>query len=214
MGGAEYQIKQGTVVHEQRVVIRLPDPKQMQVVAKVAESRIEQIKPGMPAKIEIEGLPGVELSGKVTRVNEYPAPDNWFNSGVKEYATTVEVFDPPKGLRPGMTARVSIRVETISDALQVPIQAVLERGGKYYCVQRSGEKLAPRQVLVGSTNEKFLVIRQGLKVGDEVLLNPRSHISDESLDATTLVAEAGDDARQASNERTATAASPSGGAGL
>jgi len=62
------------VIHEQRVVIRLPDSKQMQVIAKVAESRIDLIKSGMAAKIEIEGLPGVELKGQVTKVNEYPAP--------------------------------------------------------------------------------------------------------------------------------------------
>ena len=40
------------------MVIRLPDPKQMQVVAKVAESRIDLIKVDMPVTVEIEGLPG------------------------------------------------------------------------------------------------------------------------------------------------------------
>jgi multidrug efflux pump subunit AcrA (membrane-fusion protein) len=197
-GGAENQIKQGTVVHEQRVVARLPDPKKMQVVAKVAESRIDRIKVGMPAKIEIEGLPGVELAGKVTRVNEYPAPDDWLSGGAKEYATTVEVIDSPAGLRPGMTARVAIRVETIADALQVPIQAVVEKTGKYYCLRRTGGALEPRQVLVGSTNEKFLVVRQGLAVDDEVLLNPRARLSELKLDDLTLVAEAPEsDLRQA-----------------
>ncbi len=94
-GSAEYQIKQGAVVNEQRIVMKLPDPSKMQVVAKVAESRIDRIKVGMPAKIEVEGLPGVELEGKVTRVNEYPAAENWFSANVKEYATTIEVLEPP-----------------------------------------------------------------------------------------------------------------------
>ncbi len=175
--GAEYQIKQGTVIHEQRVVIRLPDPKHMQVVAKVAESRIDKIKPGMAAKVEIEGLPGVELTGKVTKVNEYPAPENWFNSSVKEYATTVEIVGEPTGLRPGMTAKVAIRVETIPDAVQVPIQAVVERGGKHYCLLvQNGGALLPREVMIGSTNESFLVVRDGLSNQDEVLVNPRAHL--------------------------------------
>ena len=99
-GGAEQKIKQGTVVNEQRVVIRLPDPQRMQVVAKIAESRIDLIKAGMPARIEIEGLPGADLEGRVTKVNEYPAAENWFNANVKQYATTIEVINPPSGLRP------------------------------------------------------------------------------------------------------------------
>ncbi len=176
--GAEFQIKQGTVIHEQRVVIRLPDPKQMQVVAKVAESRIDLIKRGMSATIEIEGLPGAALTGKVTKVNEYPASENWFNANVKEYATTVAVDNPPPGLRPGMTAKVAVRVESIPDVLQVPIQAVVERGGKHYCLlARSGAGLDAREVLIGSTNEKFLVIKDGLSRDDAVLLNPRVHLA-------------------------------------
>ena len=78
----------------------------------------------MPVSIEIEGLPGANLQGKVTKVNEYPAPDNWFNSNVKEYATTIEVFNPPAGLRPGMTAQVAIRVETIDDVRAADCQLV------------------------------------------------------------------------------------------
>lgn len=178
-GGAEYQIKQGAVVHEQRVVIRLPDPSKMQVVAKVAEARIDRIKPDMPATIEIEGLPGKVLKGKVIRVNEYPAQENWFSANVKEYATTVEVLDSSAGLRPGMTAQVSIRVETRDDVLQVPIQAVVERNGVHYCARRSGSNVELRKVEVGSTNEKFAVILAGLAEGDEVSMNPRSRLDNE-----------------------------------
>jgi multidrug efflux pump subunit AcrA (membrane-fusion protein) len=187
-GGAEYQIKVGAVIHEQRVVIRLPDPKQMQVVTKVAESRIDLIKAGMPATLEVEGMPGVALTGKVTKVNEYPAPEGWSN--VKEYATMVQVIDPPPGLRPGMTAKVAIRVETLGSALQVPIQAVVERGGKHYClVLRSGATIEPREVLLGSTNEKFLVIRDGLAHNDEVLMNPRVHLGSVQLPDNLLAKE-------------------------
>jgi len=147
-------------------------------VAKVAESRIDLIKKDMPASFEIEGLPGVKLEGKVIKVNEYPVPDNWFNANVKEYATTIQVNDPPAGLRPGMTAKVAIRVETLPDVLQVPIQAVVQRGGKHYCLlARPGVAIEPREVLIGSTNEKFLVIRDGLSRDDLVLMNPRVHMN-------------------------------------
>ena len=187
-GGAEYQIKVGAVIHEQRVVIRLPDPKKMQVVTKVAESRIDLIKAGMPATLEVEGMPGVALQGKVTKVNEYPAPEGW--SSVKEYATMVQVLEPPAGMRPGMTAKVAIRVETIPSALQVPIQAVVERGGRHYClVLRGGATLEPREVLLGSTNEKFLVIRDGLANNDEVLMNPRVHLNSVPLPDNSLAKE-------------------------
>jgi hypothetical protein len=81
-----------------------------------------------------------------------------------------------------MTAKVAIRVETIAEALQVPIQAVVERGRKHYCLLvRGGSALEARQVLLGSTNEKFLVIRDGLSHDDVVLMNPRVHLTSVNL---------------------------------
>ncbi len=77
---------------------------------------------------------------------------------------------------------MSIRIEAIPSALQVPIQAVVERSGKFYCLLRdSKSKLAAREVLVGSNNEKFLVIREGLNEGQEVVLNPRAHLNEVGL---------------------------------
>jgi RND family efflux transporter MFP subunit len=212
-GSSEYQIKQGAVIHEQRVVIRLPDPTKMQVVAKVAEARIDRIKVGMPAQIEVEGLPDVKLSGKVTRVNQYPESENWLNSNIKDYATTVQVFDPPTGLRPGMTARVAIRVETIADALQVPIQSVVEREGKYYCLRKTDTAIEPCEVLTGSTNEMFIVIRDGLKLDDRVLLNPRARLAEVNLQDADLIAQT--HAEKSPRDQKPRAAPPAvGGAGL
>ena len=95
----------------------------------------------------------------------------------------VQVVDPPAGMRPGMTAKVAIRVETIPGALQVPVQAVMERDGKHYCLVRSGAAIAPRHVTLGSTNEKFLVVRSGLSANDEVLMNPKAHLGNLPLPA-------------------------------
>lgn len=177
-------IRPGTRVREQQVIIRLPDPKQMQVKARISEARVDRVKAGMPVQIELDALPGLQLHGRVKKVNPYPSNDNWFNSNVKEYATFVEILDPPPALRPGMSAHVAIRVESKSHVLQVPVQAVVERGKKFYCLLRDAQgKLAAREVLIGHTNEKFLVIREGLSKGQEVVLNPRAHLEEVGLPA-------------------------------
>lgn len=198
-------IRAGTRVREQQVIIRLPDPTKMQVKARVSEARVDRVKPGMNVEIALDALPSLKLKGRVKTVNPYPSNDNWFNSNVKEYATYVEIFAPPAALRPGMSAQVSIRVETISDVLQVPVQAVVERGRKFYCLVREPtDKLVAREVLIGSTNEKFLVVREGLGEGQEVLMNPRAHLEEVGLPAIDSTAKvvarsgapaAGDDTR-------------------
>jgi RND family efflux transporter MFP subunit len=188
-GNSEGAIRAGTRVREQQVIIRLPDPKKMQVKAKISEAKIDRVKPGMKVDIRLDALQGLDLHGVVKKVNPYPSSDNWFMSNIKEYAAFIEILDAPDSLRQGMSSHVAIRVETIPSALQVPVQAVVERGGKFYCLLRdSASKLAAREVLVGSSNEKFLVIREGLADGQEVVLNPRAHLDEAGLPAVDLEA--------------------------
>jgi hypothetical protein len=79
-------------------------------------------------------------------------------------------------LRPGMTAEVKIRVQTIPNVLQVPVQSVVEHGGKHYCLTYDkATGWAKREVKIGSTNDKTVVIREGLKEGDKVVMGAAKH---------------------------------------
>jgi multidrug efflux pump subunit AcrA (membrane-fusion protein) len=161
----------------------------------------------MTASVEVEGLPGVKLVGVVTKVNSFPAEGAWFNSSVKQYETTIDIPEPPAGLRPGMTAQVSIRAEHLDSALQVPLQAVAEIDGCHYCLQKTRDgALVPRPVLLGSSNEKHLVIRQGLADDDELVLDPRSRLSNLEDLPGALVAGESPAAEPATSPTTPTAA--------
>lgn len=171
-GGQEVIIEEGTTVRERQEIIRLPDPKNMQVKAKINEAKVSMVERGMPAMIELDAFTDSKLTGTVEKVNEYPMPSAWYAGNVKEYETIIKINDFPDDLqmRPGMTAKVAIRVEQLDDVLLVPVQAVLEHGGKHYCVLRNGEDFEARQVVIGSTNDKEVVIREGLKDGEAVVL--------------------------------------------
>lgn len=174
-GGNEIIIEEGTLVRERQVIIRLPDPKRMQVTAKINEAKISQVVVGMPATVRMDAFPDVEMTGKVKKVNEYPAPTSWFNSRVKEYDTVVTIENPPPGLRPGLTAEVKILVAQVPDALQLPVQAVFEREGQHYAILHQGDEWTAQPIEIGRTNDKFVIIREGLQAGREVVLNTANY---------------------------------------
>jgi RND family efflux transporter MFP subunit len=171
-GGQEVIIEEGTKIRERQEIIRLPDSKNMQVKANINEARVSMIEVGMPAVIELDAFPDLKLHGEVEKVSEYPLPTSWFSGNVKEYETIVRINDFPKELemRPGMTAKVSIRVNQLEDVLTVPVQAVLEHGSKFYCAFRDGDGFETREVTIGASNEKEVIIDKGLEEGDEVVL--------------------------------------------
>ncbi len=175
-GGTEFVVEEGSLVREQQVVIRLPDPKQMAVEATINESRITLVKEGMPVSIRVEAFDdSAMLDGVVTKVNKYAEPGSWFSSQVKEYATVISIESPPKEIRTGMTAEIQILVDHMDDALQVPVQAICEHKAHTFCLVRDGKGWVTREVQMVATNDKTVVIGEGLTEGDEVVLNPRRH---------------------------------------
>ena len=167
-GGNVIIIEEGTTVREHQVIIRLPDPKRMQVRAKINEARITLVRSGMPATIRM--FTDMVLEGEVEKVNEYPVPAGFWGSTVKEYETFIKILGSPENLKPGLTAEVRILIERIPSVLQVPVQAVFEHGGLHYCVLRDGDGWRAQNVEIGATNDKTVVIRNGVDEGQEVVL--------------------------------------------
>jgi multidrug efflux pump subunit AcrA (membrane-fusion protein) len=172
-------IEEGMPVRERQTIINLPDPKKMRVMTKVHESRIGNVSQGQQAELRLDAMPETPMTGRVTEVSEYPLPAiSAYMAHVKEYEVSIEIDGPPADLRPGMTAEVTVLVEEIDDALQMPIEAVIERSGRFFCaIPISDGTFETRELKIGSANETELVILSGLKADEQVVLN----ISDEQV---------------------------------
>lgn len=177
-GGSEVVIEPGSIIRERQTIIRLPDPRKMQVRAKVNESRITLIESGMPVKIRVDAVNNMELLGRVIKVNRYAEPGSWFSTSIKEYATIIEIVKPPESIRTGMTAEVQIFVKQLPNATQVPIQAIYEHGGQTYSLVRKGDnEFETRKVAIGATNDKNATILEGVSADETVVLNLRQNLS-------------------------------------
>ena len=176
---AEFVVEKGAAVRERQVILRLPAPGKMQIEAKISENRINLVKEGMPVEIAIDAFGDMKLAGEVKKVNKYAEPGNWWSSNTKEYVCLIQITDPPAAIRNGLTAEVRIHVDDRDNALQVPVQCVLEHHGKTFCLFRQGKKYQTKRVVFASTNDKTVAIDEqasdSIKVGDEVVMNPREH---------------------------------------
>lgn len=166
-------IEEGKYVREKQVIARLPDPAKMQVFTKVNEARIDRIKVGQTAEIKLDAFSRMTLQGVVKEISDYPLPPrSYLYAHIKEYAAIVEIQDPPASLRPGMTSEVSIFADHIEDAIQVPLQSVIEVNKGFYCITGEGKNAAAKPVQLGPANEEFVVVEKGLSVGETVAMNP------------------------------------------
>ena len=73
-------------------------------------------------------------------------------------------------LRPGMSAEVEILVESLQDAVYVPLQAVTYLDDRQVVYVADGGEPVAREVEVGSFSEQFIEIVAGVQAGEQVLL--------------------------------------------
>ena len=185
-GNSDFVVEPGVTVRERQVLIRLPDSNKMQVEAKISESKISFVKQGMKATVSIDAFDDMELDGIVTRVNQYPEPTSWFSSTVKEYVTLVQILNPPRELKSGLTAKVRIHAQHVPDARQVPIQSIYRHKGKYFCFVKEAGGWKAKQVSLGASNEKHVVVKDGVQPGEEISMDPASLLEEVELPQITL----------------------------
>jgi RND family efflux transporter MFP subunit len=173
---SQTSIEEGASVLDGRTILRIPDLTNMQVKVTIHESRIDQIRVGLPAEVRIGDRD--KMTGEVLSIANQPESSNWFSSNVKEYATIVKINGETKGLKPGMTAIVDIQIADLQDVLAVPVSAVVEQRGKFYAWVHTPGGPERRPLLLGLTNDKMIEIRDGLNEGEMVYLNPRAALTE------------------------------------
>ncbi len=91
------------------------DLRQMQVQTNIDEADIGSIRPGLQAKFTVDAYPDAQFSGSVVQVRLVPQ----VSSNVVTYQTLISARNDDLRLRPGMTANVTIMIDTHINALKV-----------------------------------------------------------------------------------------------
>ena len=109
-------------------VMRVADLSNMEVVIKVNENDVVNVKVGNTARIDVDAFPDFEFEGKVTEIAS-TAVTTGANSQaeVTNFEVRVRIDAAGQTLRPGMSALADIETATVTDVVVVPIQSVTVR---------------------------------------------------------------------------------------
>ena len=179
-------VGEGRTVRERQRIITLPDLSAMEVKIGVHESVLESITEGLPATITVDAFPNRKYRGSISSVAVLADPGEWHSTDVKVYTTIVTIEEEVADLRPGMSAVVEIHIERVKNVLTVPVQAIVQVGEENWVYVGSSSEVEKRPVTVGKTNEKFIEIREGLKAGERVVLNPMTLVRSEDGGANEI----------------------------
>jgi HlyD family secretion protein len=146
------------------------------------DHELEKVADGLKATVRVDAFPDRTLAGHVKTVGTVASQADWMSADVKVYQTMISIDESLEGLKPGMSAEVTIHVESAGEhVLTVPLQAIyggaeMGRTRKVFVLTPEGPK--EREVTIGLSNEKVVEIKDGLKDGEEVILNPKALLGD------------------------------------
>jgi HlyD family secretion protein len=176
-------IEPGISVRQRQALMYLPDLTQMEIVAELHESTVDQVRSGQLATVEVESSPGVKLMGQVRSVSPL-ATFNWWTD-VRYFQAIVKLSNPPHDLRPGMTAQVAISMPRLQNVLTIPSEAITSDDGLDVCFVVHDEGLERRTVKLGQVTQDMAEVTDGLHEGEQVVLNPGEDEEDLESDTVT-----------------------------
>jgi RND family efflux transporter MFP subunit len=151
-------------------ILRLIDPKQVQVMAALPVADTMRFVVGATARTIAEG----QTTPDRLRVATRPAPE----SGAKTVDVTL-AFDTPTELRPGTQVGIEIDAEQRSNVMLVPAVAVIrDNPAQPIVVVAVGSVVQRRPVVIGLVDGENIEILSGLKPGELIITQGHSTLRD------------------------------------
>ena len=153
---------------------RVDDLSHLLVDVQVSEVDINRVIFGQPVVVTFDAALGREYHGMVVDVSRVGTSIQ----SVVNFIVTVELTDSDANVKPGMTASVTITVQSLDNVLLVPNRAVhLVNSERVVYVLRNGQ-LSEIPVKLGASNDSMSEMISGdLSAGDVLVLNPPANFT-------------------------------------
>lgn len=162
----EVDVEVGQRVPAGTLLAKVADPRRLKAVLQIAETQMKSVRIGLDATIDTRnGL----IPGRVTRID--PAATNG------TVGVDVTLLGPlPEGARPELSVDGTIEIERLPDVVYVdrPVSGEADATIGLFKIDPDGKGAVRTNVKLGRASVNTIEVRDGLKVGDRVILSDMS----------------------------------------
>lgn len=170
-GGEFVAIQAGDQVFPGQLVIKVVNPRSMQVEGNINQSESGNFRLGQKATVSLDAFPGTKFSGELYTIGAIAISGMRQQAYIRNIPVRVSISDFDPRIIPDLSASADIQIAQEESGTLVPLAALRNDGGKTVAYVKSGASFVPREVKIGSRNENLATVVTGLSVGDEVALN-------------------------------------------
>lgn len=149
------------------VVATLPDMSSMISKTYVNEIDVSKVQVGQPVELMVDAFPEKKYSATVISVANIG--EQLPNTDAKVFEVLIKLNSTDLILRPSMTTGNKIITKSIPDVTYIPLECVHTRADSIpFVYLKNGSK---QIVMLGESNENYIVVEQGIKPGTQLYLN-------------------------------------------
>lgn len=161
----EKNVLPGQEITTDGTVIQIADVSKVWIVADVFEGDSAGVVEGAPVRITLPSLPGYKIETKVSSVSAVVDPTR------HSIPVRVQVDNPDGKLRPNIYAEMRFRIELPPNTLEIPASSLVSDGAtQFVWVEEQPGKLVRRKIVVGPARNDRVVILEGLKRDETVVI--------------------------------------------
>lgn len=132
------------------------------------------IVPGVDAAVRVPEIPNRTFPGKVTRIATALQP------GSRTLLTEIDVPNPDGALNPGIYCTVELFIPRKTPSMIIPADAVVfDQNGLHVAVVENGT-VRDQKITIARDFGTEVEVHDGVKAGDQVILNPMVDLADGS----------------------------------
>lgn len=161
----EINAVEGATPAENGKLVVLESTDKVVIHANVSKYDLEKLAVGQSAEIDIAGN---MYEGKVDKI-EGMATTN--NNGAAVVGVDIGIEKPDENIFLGVEAKVVVHTAKAEGVTTIPMELVnSDRDGDFVYVEENG-LVEKRRITVGISNESFCEVKEGLSVGDKVIMS-------------------------------------------
>ena len=161
-------------------LFRLAETDTVRTYITVPEVYATSIAPGLPATVEVQGIPGRQFTGRVARTSRS------LDAASRTLLTEIDIANRDFALLPGMYAQAHLHFPRVTPPLVLPASAlVIRSSGPQVMIVQPGSRGGPstvhlQGVTVGRDYGSTVEIASGLSDGASVVLTPNADLAEGS----------------------------------
>ena len=151
-------------------IATLPDMSKVISEIYVKEIDISKIKVGDSVRVTFDALAQIMIKGTINTIAR--VGENHKDFDMKVFKVVIHLDNTNEGLKPAMSSNNDIILANSDNVISIPLKSVFKENGTKYVYLSEKDSIRKQEIKTGFENETSVLVEEGLKEGDLVVMEP------------------------------------------